>query len=253
MSIKIYGSLFQAIEQNDIEQVKQLILQNKKLIDMPNMNGDMPLHFAIRGHDDIAELLIDNGAYLNKEGSYRGGAGFSLNGNTPLHQAAFYGRKKMIHLLIREGVYPFTKNRDKKTALDLVKSSNHFLTAEDKSYTISLLQKYMEAFIEAKDNPTEDTLHKLIEVGCTVLVKPLLAKFKPSLQQIYEYGKLARTGYEQTSNNASKKMGQLLRAYAAIVQLQGASLASGAQIPADITLKLIDHVFGVMKNTMVKY
>ena len=57
--------------------------------------GETPLQLAARySHNEIVELLIDNGADVNAK---------DVNGNTPLHLAALFGRKEVIELLIANG------------------------------------------------------------------------------------------------------------------------------------------------------
>ena len=55
-------------------------------------NGHTPLHLStIRGHKEIAELLIAKGADVNAKG---------VNGVTPLFGAVWSGRKEIAELLI---------------------------------------------------------------------------------------------------------------------------------------------------------
>ena len=57
--------------------------------------GETPLQLAARySHNEIVELLIDNGADVNAK---------DVNGNTPLHLAALFGRKEVVELLIANG------------------------------------------------------------------------------------------------------------------------------------------------------
>ena len=55
--------------------------------------GETPLQLAARySHNEIVELLIDNGADVNVKGGNLGGM--------PLHHAAFEGHKEIVELLL---------------------------------------------------------------------------------------------------------------------------------------------------------
>mgnify|MGYP000480537135 FL=1 len=69
-----------------------------------------PLHYAaIRGHKEIAELLIAKGADVNAKNSV---------GQTPLQFAAGYGHKEIAELLIDNGADVNVKDDDGETPLD---------------------------------------------------------------------------------------------------------------------------------------
>ena len=53
-----------------------------------------PLHYAARGHKNVAELLLDNGADVNAKDKH---------GNTPLHKATLRGNKDIVELLRKHG------------------------------------------------------------------------------------------------------------------------------------------------------
>ena len=49
--------------QNHIEVAKLLIKKDPSIIDIPNTNGNGPLHYAaMKGHIEMAKLLLNNGA-----------------------------------------------------------------------------------------------------------------------------------------------------------------------------------------------
>jgi len=70
-------------------------------------DGYTPLHAA--GNKEIAELLIAKGADVNAK---------AIDGETPLHEAAFRGYKEIAELLIAEGADMNAKMEDGDTPLD---------------------------------------------------------------------------------------------------------------------------------------
>ncbi|XP_077966089.1 poly [ADP-ribose] polymerase tankyrase-2-like [Styela clava] len=75
--------------------------------------GLVPLHNACSyGHYDVAELLVKHGAVVNVADLWK---------FTPLHEAAAKGKYEICKLLLKHGADPDKKNRDGKTALDLVR------------------------------------------------------------------------------------------------------------------------------------
>lgn len=61
-------------------------------------------------HDDIAKMLIKNGANVNAKNSYN---------DTPLHVAAENGYDDIVNLLIENGANVNAKNNDNMTPLDV--------------------------------------------------------------------------------------------------------------------------------------
>lgn len=90
-------SLQLAVLNDDIEMVRLLIADGAE-IDARGRYGATPLSCAsIRGHYDIAELLVDEGADVN----FR--AETDDLGETPLHQAAVKGYTDIVELLLDNG------------------------------------------------------------------------------------------------------------------------------------------------------
>jgi ankyrin repeat protein len=79
--------------------------------------GASALHLAVLGgHEDIVELLLENGADLNLKAKdeYRG---------APLHWTAFVGDKQMTELLVNAGADINATDKDGYTPLDAVLSN----------------------------------------------------------------------------------------------------------------------------------
>jgi len=74
-----------------------------------NKTGWTPLHYAASGgHVPIIKLLLENDAYVDAE---------SPNGTTPLMMAAMYGTPAAVNLLLQEGADAKLKNEQGLTAL----------------------------------------------------------------------------------------------------------------------------------------
>ena len=83
----------------DVELIKMLVGDGdeaKKIVNIANEDGKMPLHFAVSYYTvEIAKLLIDHGADVN--------ALITKSRNTSLHFAAKRCRGDMVHLLLVYG------------------------------------------------------------------------------------------------------------------------------------------------------
>jgi ankyrin repeat protein len=75
---------------------------------------------AIRGHQEIAALLLDNGADINA------GAG----GNTALHGAVLFGQVEMVRWLLEHTANPGLLDYNGKTALELARGNGQTAIAE---------------------------------------------------------------------------------------------------------------------------
>ena len=82
-------------------------------VNWKDQNGKTLLHYAAwKGHKEIAELLIANGADVNAKDD---------KGGTSLHVAALEGHKEVAELLIAKGADMNAKIEDGDTPLDLAK------------------------------------------------------------------------------------------------------------------------------------
>src|SRR5580704_5644017 len=91
-SLAFCGEIHDAAESGNLEKVKALIKENPSSASSKEDTwGKTPLHYAaMRGHKDVVELLLANGADVNAEDNF---------GETPLHCAAD-GNKDLVALLL---------------------------------------------------------------------------------------------------------------------------------------------------------
>ena len=79
--------------QNGHTEVVQTLLENKAYIDQPDNNGATPLYIASQnGHSTVAQLLIDNGASIHKRKN---------NGFTPIMMASQNGHNTVLETLLK--------------------------------------------------------------------------------------------------------------------------------------------------------
>ena len=111
---------------NQLELAKVLIDRGADI----NKAGWTPLHYAAtRGHREMMRLLLDNDAYIDSE---------SANGTTPLMMAAYSAPPLAVKLLLEEGADPTLINHGNASALDLALRVDHQQSAF-----------YIQAFTEA--------------------------------------------------------------------------------------------------------
>lgn len=89
------GPLYDAVYNNDLEEVKRLIAAGEDVNAKEEISARIPLLVAAAmGHVKVAALLIENGADVNAKEN---------NGFTPLHRAAAKDHVKVAALLIEKG------------------------------------------------------------------------------------------------------------------------------------------------------
>ena len=104
-------SIHDAAYEGNIEAVKQHLVSGAD-VNAKTGVGETPMQIAYqKGHTEIVELLIANGADGNAKG----------DGQTPLHGAAYWGSKEIVQLLIAKGVDVNAKTNDGETPLDYAK------------------------------------------------------------------------------------------------------------------------------------
>lgn len=87
-----------------------------------NKTGWTPLHYAATSANlPIIRLLLENSAYIDAE---------SPNGSTPLMMASMYGTPDAVKLLIEEGADPLLKNQQGLTAQQFAQRGNRLDSVE---------------------------------------------------------------------------------------------------------------------------
>ncbi len=109
--------LFEAIENHDLEFVRQYLLQGGDP-NVPDENGSSPLHEAVyQGDEEITRLLIAHGADIHQTDDY---------GNTALHVAALQGFQDQASLLVSQGAVVDAANESRTwTPLMLALNEGH--------------------------------------------------------------------------------------------------------------------------------
>ncbi|GMT49208.1 MAG: hypothetical protein IEMM0008_0747 [bacterium] len=84
--------LHDAVEDGNVEGVKQAILKEADVNGKAGFADETPLHIAVKeGRFEIIKILIANGAFVNVRDAF---------GLTPLYVAAYYGRPKAAKILL---------------------------------------------------------------------------------------------------------------------------------------------------------
>ena len=98
---------------NNYQDVAQVLIERGADV---NREGWTPLHYAAtRGHREMMRLLLENEAYIDAE---------APNGNTPLMMAARYASPLTVKLLLEEGADPVLVNHNNESALDMANKSD---------------------------------------------------------------------------------------------------------------------------------
>lgn len=95
-----YNAYFEAISAGDLDSTKAALNSNINVNALrgDGMEGETALHIAAgAGHVDIVEFLIANGAIIDIRNRFRDGE------NTPLLQAAFSCRARVVEILLDNG------------------------------------------------------------------------------------------------------------------------------------------------------
>ncbi|WP_353277048.1 ankyrin repeat domain-containing protein [Wolbachia endosymbiont (group B) of Villa cingulata] len=132
--------LHYAIQQDFIDVAKTII--NHKIADINSIDnsGHAPLHWAVASNNlELIGLLIKNGANVDVQDE--------RHGRTALHWAAYHDKFEIVKLLVNKGADWNIKDRDGKTALDLVGTKSLYLVREEnreKSSSESKITKFLE-------------------------------------------------------------------------------------------------------------
>jgi hypothetical protein len=131
------AQLHHCVENGLTSSVKRILSIRNINVNVKNVNGNTPLHYAVRnGHVEITRLLLENGAEVNVK---------SVGGFTPLHWAAWNGHVDILHLLDENGADLEVQNNDGRRALHIAASYGHLPFIQE------LISRY-HVDINAKEN-----------------------------------------------------------------------------------------------------
>ena len=107
---EILKIILKASREGKVQEIRSLFssgICDRNCINLDDNNSsDVPLCVAAKnGHGNVVQLLLDNGADLNKRDNY-GITPLNRAGATPLHWAAEEGHKDVVKLLIVRGADP---------------------------------------------------------------------------------------------------------------------------------------------------
>jgi ankyrin repeat protein len=147
-----------AAEKGDLEKVKAMLKDHPNLVVSRIVNfGDTPLHAAAgKGHKDVVELLLAEGADVNV---------VDQNDQTPLHDTAGNGHKDAVELLLAKGADVNAKMHYDLTPLHMATSHGH------KDVMELLLAK--KANVNAKDKGEKTPFAMAVGKGDTEMVELL--------------------------------------------------------------------------------
>lgn len=103
------SDMFEATAQGDLASVQAILEYHPESVSSRGLKGMTPLHMAaVRCHERVGRLLIDNGADVN---ATKG------DGWTPLHHASQNGHEVMVRLLLDHGADLHVTSNTGQTAL----------------------------------------------------------------------------------------------------------------------------------------
>ena len=165
------GTLLMCAARHENVQAVELLLGRNVNVNATNEDGQSALNWAARvGSVAVATRLIDEGAALELVVK-RKGEGPEL-GNTPLMQAAIFGKEAVAKLLLEMGASADTANKDGWTALMAAAQKGHEAVVQlllDKGAAVdAVLKDGHTALIIAAQQGHEAVVKLLLDKGAAV-------------------------------------------------------------------------------------
>jgi ankyrin repeat protein len=118
----VAGSIHEAAKRGDMQTLRDLVQKGAKINEDLDEYGATALHWsAVKGHRDVAEFLIVNGAIVDQKNG---------DGDTALHVAVAFGHKDIVQLLLSKGAKIEERRREGTTPLYISVSRNRQDVAE---------------------------------------------------------------------------------------------------------------------------
>jgi ankyrin repeat protein len=155
-----WGEIHDAAKNGDLAKVTAMIQADSTLVFKKDSYGATALHWAAKnGHDDVAQLLIDNKADVNVQ---------DVGGATPLIAASIFGHTGIVKMLLANGADVTLRGSDGTTALH---------AAADKGY-VEIVQLLLDshANVNVGDGIGLTPLHYAAGYGHKEVVELLLVK-----------------------------------------------------------------------------
>ena len=138
------------------------LLSLSSLIACPRQSGFTPLHLASsEGHVEIVNLLLRSGALIDSQDE--------LQGNTPLHEAAWKGFRQTAEVLMKHKANPYIKNKSGFSALHLACQQGH-----NGSARVLLMSRCKP---DLKNNYGDTPLHTAARYGHAGVARILISAF----------------------------------------------------------------------------
>src|SRR5438045_2822304 len=141
------SAFFEAIKAGEVDRVKTMVSADPSLVDARDAEGSAILTAVYHRQKEIVNLLVARGAALSLFEAAAAGEierverlarespatvnGYSADGWTPLHLAAFFGHAKIVELLLAHGadVTARSKNPNANTPLHAALAANQKMAA----------------------------------------------------------------------------------------------------------------------------
>lgn len=144
------------------------MIENGAEINIKNKLGEIPLHFLthLENGTNIIEYLLNKGSYIESR---------TNAGNTPLHNACYFGNMKVFKVLLRKGANIQSLTSEGYNLLHCC-----VLMGKDKMLEKLIRKESFKEFIERKDSQGQTPLHLACEVGEEECAK-ILIKYNAKL------------------------------------------------------------------------